>query len=85
MFQCNVVVSQGSQGELTWKTDLDSAEDTTLTNAPGRLLQLAEGASNDVNMMENSFMAMKTPGISLPHLSGAAGCAACAAHRIGDL
>lgn len=53
---------QGSQGDLTWKTDLDSTGDPTLTNAPGRLMELAEGASNDINMLENSFVALKTPG-----------------------
>ena len=48
--------------DLTWKTkmNLDSAEYPTLTNAPGKLLELARGADNDIDMLENSYAANST-------------------------
>ena len=54
---------QGDPNALTWKTDLDSAEDPTLSNAPARLMQLADGASFNVDKMENSFVPVQTPGL----------------------
>ena len=40
----------------TWQTDLDSAGDNT------NLMKIADGLSNDVTMMENSFMHLAVPG-----------------------
>ena len=59
-------MKQGGDG-LTWgtKTNLDSAEYPTLTNAPGRLLELARGASNDIDMLENSYTPLTTSTYSL--------------------
>lgn len=39
---------------------MDSAEYPALTNAPGRLLELARGASNNIDMLENSYAANST-------------------------
>ena len=56
----------GLQGEAcTWQTDLDLDSAGEMEGNNSNLAKLADGLSNDVTMMENSFMHLAVPGKSI--------------------
>lgn len=49
--------------DLTWQTNLDLDSAGEMDSRQSKLMDLADGASHDVTMMENSFMHLAVPGI----------------------